>query len=49
MIDQLRISGGFWKEQRRRRLKLLIRYSTKIKKELDEFKKSDMRMCTILE
>ena len=44
MVDQLRISGGFWNEQRRRRLKLLLCHFTKIKKELDEMEKSDMEM-----
>ena len=36
MIDNLQVSGGYWKEQRRRHLECLIRHSSKIKKELEE-------------
>ena len=39
-IDQLRQSGGYWKEQRRRRLEWLLRHSVKIKDELEEIEQS---------
>ena len=42
MVDQLRISGGFCKEQRRRHIECLLRHSAKLKRELDEMKKPDM-------
>ena len=41
MIDHLRITGGYWKQQRRRRLECFLRHSTKIKQELDEMVKAD--------
>ena len=41
MIDHPRITGGYWKEQRRRRLECFLHHSTKIKKELDEMEKAD--------
>ena len=36
LIDQLKISGGYWKEQRRRRIECFLRHSAKQKKELDQ-------------
>lgn len=41
-IDQLRQSGGFWKEQLRRRLEGLVRHSKKIKHELKEMEQSEL-------
>ena len=39
-FNQLRITGGFWKEQRRRSLQSALRQSIKIKKELEEMEKN---------
>ena len=41
LIDHLRITGGFWKEQRRRRLECFVRHSEKIKKELEQMELAD--------
>ena len=41
LIDHLKISGGYWKEQRRRRLESLVRHSEKIKKELENMEAED--------
>jgi hypothetical protein len=41
LIDNLKITGGFWKEQRRRRLECLIRHSVKVKKKLEQMEAED--------
>ena len=41
LIDHLKISGGYWKEQRRRRLESFVRHSEKIKKELEQMEAED--------
>ena len=41
LIDQLIIIGGFWKEQRQRRLECLIRHSVKVKTELEQMEQDD--------
>jgi hypothetical protein len=41
LIDQLRSSGGFWKEQRRRHLELSMRHSKIIKLELDKMNETE--------
>ena len=35
IVDQLRITGGFWKEQRRRHLHCVLLHSTKLKQEIE--------------
>ena len=35
MVDELRITGGYWIEQRRRHLQRILRHSIKPQKELD--------------
>jgi hypothetical protein len=41
-IDQLRYSGGFWKEQRRRYLEKLLRRSSNLKKEWEQMEEFDI-------
>jgi hypothetical protein len=41
LIDQLQVTGGFWKEQRRRRLDCFVRHSEKLKKELEQMDLED--------
>jgi hypothetical protein len=41
-IDQLRYSGGFWKEQRHRYLEKLLRCSSTIKKEWEKLEEFDI-------
>ena len=41
LIDHLQVTGGFWKEQRRRRLECFVRHSEKIKKELKQMELDD--------
>ena len=41
-IDQLRQSGGYWKEQRRRRLEGFLRHSVKIKDELKQMEQIEI-------
>ena len=43
MIDELRYTGGFWKEQRRRHLENSLRHSWIIKKELDELNETESK------
>lgn len=43
MVDHLRITGGNWKEQRRRHLQSAIRQSIKIKQELEKMEKTVMQ------
>ena len=49
LVGQLRISGGYWKEQRRRRLESFIRQHDRIKQELDEMEKADLEENAQLE
>jgi hypothetical protein len=41
LIDHLQVTGGFWKEQRRRRLECFVRHSEKLKKELEQMELED--------
>ena len=41
LIDQLRSTGGFWKEQRRRHLEVTLRHSWILKKELEEMNETE--------
>jgi hypothetical protein len=36
LIDNLQITGGYWKEQRHRRLESFARHYVKVKKELEQ-------------
>ena len=42
LIDQLRISGGYWKEQRRRSLESFVRQHERIKQELEEMEQAEL-------
>ena len=44
MVDQLRITGRYWKEQRRRHLQCVVRHSAKLKKELDDMEKTEQEV-----
>ena len=41
LIDNLQITGGYWKEQRRRRLECFARHYVKVKKELEQQEAED--------
>ena len=41
LIDHLQISGGYWTEQRHRRLEGFVRHSDKVKKELEQMETED--------
>ena len=49
LIDQLRVSGGYWKEQRRRYLKQIFRHSIRTKKELEDMEKIEPKKYEELE
>lgn len=42
LIDQLRWTGGFWKEQRRRHLERSMRHAAIIKAELDKLNETEL-------
>ena len=42
LVDNLQITGGYWKEQRRRRLECFVRHSVKLQKELDLMEAEEM-------
>ena len=41
LIDQLRSTGGFWKEQRRRHIELTLRHSSILKQELEKMDETE--------
>ena len=41
LIDQLRTTGGFWKEQRRRHLERSLRHSRILKQELEKMNETE--------
>jgi bifunctional DNA-binding transcriptional regulator/antitoxin component of YhaV-PrlF toxin-antitoxin module len=49
LIDKLRVSGGYWKEQRRRYLKQIFLHSLRTKKELEEMEKIETEKFEELE
>ena len=42
LVDQLRISGGYWKELRRRCLEHFVRQHDRMKKDLEEMEQAEL-------